>query len=68
MFGHTREVLVASGTKPSVELMHIAASFGKTLHWISFNRFAAETLQQIRVFHVLNGHQVRSWASRYIGF
>ena len=29
-------------------------------------RFGAETIEKLRIFHVLNGHQVRSYAEHFI--
>jgi hypothetical protein len=33
---------------------------------IPLGRFSRETVQQLRLFHVLNGQQVRSYAAHFI--
>jgi hypothetical protein len=29
-------------------------------------KFGAETIEKLRIFHVLNGHEVRSYAAHFI--
>ncbi len=65
---NTRERTVAyvSQTKPGLRLRRMAARFKKRLIWVPMAGFSAETLRRLRKFHILNGKEVRAWASRYI--
>jgi hypothetical protein len=33
---------------------------------VPLNHFSQETIAQLRQFHVLNGHQIRSYAAEFI--
>jgi hypothetical protein len=65
---NSRERVVAcvSRTPPGLRLKRMAARNGKRLSWVPMGSFSAETLRRLRKFHVLNGKQVRAWASRFI--
>jgi hypothetical protein len=45
----------------------MAARLKKRLLWIPLSSFSNETIRNLRQFHILNGKEVRSWASRFIG-
>ena len=61
-----KSVAVVSQTRPSLRLKRLAARFRKRLVWVPMASFSAETLRRLRKFHILNGKQVRAWASRFI--
>lgn len=61
-----RNVAYVSAAKPGLRLRRMAARFGKKWTWVPLGAFSAETLRRLRRFHILNGKQVRAWASRYI--
>lgn len=65
----TKELSVAyvSAKKPDIYLRRLASKMKKRLIWIPISSFSSETLRRLRRFHILNGKQVRSWASRFIG-
>ena len=65
---HSREkhVAVLSDATPGIGFRRLAKKFGKKLVHVPLNRFSQETIQQLRIVHVLNGHQVRSYASHFI--
>lgn len=65
---HARErhVVVLSAVVPGLGWKRIAQKFGKKLIHVPINRFGQELIQQLRVFHVLNGTQIRSYAAHFI--
>ncbi len=67
LFSNERRVGLVSHKKPSGSLTKIASHFKKRLVWIPMAGYSAETLKKLRMFHVLNGKEVRSWAGRFIG-
>jgi hypothetical protein len=44
----------------------MARRFGKKIVHVPLNHFSQETVQQLRLVHVLNGRQVRSYAAEFI--
>ena len=65
---HAKEKRVAlvSPVAPSARWRQIAKRSGKRLVYIPMNRFSLQTLDRLRRFHVLNDHEVRSYAAKYI--
>jgi len=65
----SQELVVAylADSAPSNFLMQKAREYKKHLLWIPLSSFSGETLRKLRKFHMLDGKQVRSWASRFIG-
>ena len=65
---HTRETHIALVTPvaPRAAWRRIAKQFGRTLVPIPLSRFSSQTLDRLRRFHVLNGHEIRSYAARFI--
>jgi hypothetical protein len=65
---HSREAHVAlvSPIRPLARWRLIARRFRKTLVPIPLSRFSGQTVDRLRHFHVLNGHEVRSYATRFI--
>lgn len=51
---------------PAPELQDSAARLGKHIVYLPISSMSKGTIEKIRRFHVLNGHQVRSWAARFI--
>jgi hypothetical protein len=45
---------------------HIARQLQRRLVPIPLGRFSAQTIDRLRRFHVLNGHEIRSYAARFI--
>lgn len=65
---HSREphiVLVTPGP-PRAKWRHIAKRFGKRMIPVPLTRFNGATIDRLRRFHVLNGHEIRSYAARFI--
>ena len=67
-FSRENNIAVLSKRKPGLRYERIAQKFGKKLVWVSFQKFNQEKLERVRKFHVLNGKEIRSIASRFIGY
>jgi hypothetical protein len=65
---HARErhVALLSAAPPGPVFREIARRFGKKLVHVPLGRFSQETIQQLRMFHVLNGTHIRSYAAHFI--
>jgi hypothetical protein len=65
---HAREKHVAllSAAPPGLGWKQLARRFGKKLLHVPLSRFSQEQLAQLRIFHVLNGTQIRSYAAHFI--
>lgn len=61
-----RHVAVLSISPPGVAWRRLAKRYGKKLVHVPLNGFSGETIQQLRMFHILNGRQVRSYAEHFI--
>lgn len=68
LYSQERLVGYIAERRPSLRLREIARRLGKHLVWTPLHQFQRETLEKLRVFHILNGTQIRSIASRYIGY
>ena len=44
----------------------MAKKYHKKLVHVPMSQFSQETIQQLRMFHVLNGRHVRSYAEHFI--
>lgn len=67
LFSREKNIAYVAAKKPGIELKNLASKLGKHLIWIPLSSFSNETLRKLRKFHILNGKDVRSWASRFIG-
>lgn len=65
---HARErhLAILSVPPPGAAWKRLAKRYGKKLVHVPLNNFSAETVQQLRMFHVLNGREVRSYAEHFI--
>jgi hypothetical protein len=65
---HSQEPYVAlvSPVRPLARWRLLARRFRKRLIPIPLSRFSGQTVDRLRRFHVLNGHDVRSYAARFI--
>lgn len=66
-FTQEKAIAYISNKKPDLQTKKMASKFKKSLIWIPLSSFSNETMQKIRKFHILNGHEVRTWATRFIG-
>jgi hypothetical protein len=67
LFSNERTVAYVAAKKPDALMRAHARALGKHLVWLPLASFSTETLTRLRRFHVLNGQEVRSWATRFIG-
>jgi len=61
-----RHIAVLSQSPPGPAWRRIAKRYAKKLVHVPLNRFSQETIQKLRMVHVLNGQQVRSYAVHFI--
>lgn len=61
-----RHLAVLASAPPGLAWRRLAKRYNKKLVHVPLNSFSQETVQQLRMFHVLNGHQVRSYAEHFI--
>lgn len=61
-----RQIALLSPTPPSAKFRQIARRFGKSLVHIPLSQFNDALVQQLRMVHVLNGREVRSYAAHFI--
>ncbi len=61
-----RHVALVSPRPPRARWRLIARRFKRRLVYLPLGRFSGQTVERLRHFHVLNGHQVRSYATRFI--
>ncbi|MBL6704768.1 MAG: hypothetical protein ISQ06_01555, partial [Planctomycetaceae bacterium] len=65
---HSRErhIAVLSEHPPGAGWRRLAKRYGKKLVHVPLGRFSQETIQRLRMVHVLNGQEVRSFAAHFI--
>jgi hypothetical protein len=65
---HSQEshIALVSPIPPLARWRRITRRFNRRLLPIPLSRFSAQTIDRLRCFHVLNGHEVRSYATRFI--
>ena len=61
-----KHVAVLSHQAPGAGWRRLAKQYGRKLVHIPLGRFSQEMIQQLRMFHVLNGKHVRSYAAHFI--
>lgn len=61
-----RHIAVLSEFPPGAGWRRLAKRYGKKLVHVPLGRFSQETIQRLRMVHVLNGHEVRSFAAHFI--
>jgi hypothetical protein len=65
---HSQEshVAVVSPVPLKAAWRNIARRYGRKLVPLPLHRFSGQTVARLRQFHVLNGHEIRSYAARFI--
>ncbi len=61
-----RHVAILSESPPGAGWRRMARRFGKKLVHVPLGHFSQATVQQLRLVHVLNGRQIRSFAADFI--
>ncbi|MBL8888836.1 MAG: hypothetical protein JNL67_02580 [Planctomycetaceae bacterium] len=65
-FATQRHVAILSPLAPGYSWKRIAKLYGKRLVHVPLGQYSDSTVQQLRLVHVLNGMEVRSYASSFI--
>ncbi len=65
---HSREshIVLVSPVPPRARWRLIVRQARRRLVTIRLNRFSGQTVDRLRRFHVLNGHEIRSYAAKFI--
>jgi hypothetical protein len=65
---HSQEphIVLVSPVPPPARWRSIVRQFNRRLVTIPLTRFSGQTVDRLRRFHVLNGHEIRSYAARFI--
>lgn len=66
MHSQERHIAVLSELPPGAGWRRLAKRYGKKLVHVPLGRFSQETIQRLRMVHVLNGQEVRSFAAHFI--
>ncbi|MDT7041315.1 hypothetical protein [Candidatus Nitronereus thalassa] len=66
MHSQEKHVALVSPIPPLARWKKIARKFDRKLIPIPLSRFSGQTVHRLRHFHVLNGHEIRSFASQFI--
>jgi hypothetical protein len=61
-----RQIALLSALPPGAGWRRLARRYRKTLVHVPLPQFSESTIQQLRMVHVLNGREVRSYAARFI--
>lgn len=63
---HERHIALLSHSPPGSAWRRIAKRYQKRLVHVPLGGFSSETVQKLRMFHVLNGREVRTFAEHFI--
>jgi hypothetical protein len=65
---HSRErhVVLVAPRPPRARWRLLGRRLHRKLLYIPLQRFSGQTIDRLRHFHVLNGHEVRSWAAQFV--
>ncbi|MEM9645888.1 MAG: hypothetical protein AAF989_12930, partial [Planctomycetota bacterium] len=66
MHSRGRQVAVLSALPPGAGFRRLASRYKKQLVHVPLNSFSDEQVKQLRMVHVLNGSEVRSYAEEFI--
>lgn len=65
-YSTAKHIALLAPLPPGAGWRKLARRYGKQLVHVPMGQFSEGTLQQLRMFHVLNGKQVRSFAAEFI--
>jgi len=65
-YSREKHVALLSPGPPGAAWRKIAKRYGKRLVHLPLSHFSSSTIQQLRIVHVLNGEQIRSYAADFI--
>ena len=61
-----RHIALLSHAPPGAGWRRLAKRHGRKLLHVPLNRFSQQAIEQLRLFHVLNGQHIRSYAAHFI--
>jgi hypothetical protein len=65
-YSNERHIALMSHSPPGAGWRRLASKYKKKIVHVPMNRFGAATIEKLRMFHVLNGHHIRSFAEHFI--
>ncbi len=65
-YSSCKQIALLAPLPPGAGWRKLAKRFGKQFVHVPMGQFSEGTLQQLRMFHVLNGKQIRSYAADFI--
>ncbi len=65
-YSKEKAVAYVGHRRPSLRLRELARKLGRRLIFLPLKAFSPSGVAKLRVFHILNGHAVRSYAARFI--
>lgn len=65
-YSRERHIALMSHSPPGAGWRRLAARYRKKLIHVPIAKFGSATIEKLRMFHVLNGHTVRSYADHFI--
>ncbi|MEZ6063379.1 MAG: hypothetical protein R3C19_23785 [Planctomycetaceae bacterium] len=65
-YSREKHIALMSHLPPGAGWRRLARKYKKKIVHVPLNRFGTATIEKLRMFHVLNGRQVRSYASHFI--
>ncbi len=66
VYSRERHIALLSHSPPGAGWRRLAAKYHKKILHVPLGRFGNATIEKLRMFHVLNGHQIRSFAGHFI--
>ena len=66
MHSRCRHVTLVSPNSPIRSWQSLARTYKKKIIHVPLNRFSNQTIEKVRRFHILNGKEIRSFASKFI--
>ena len=66
LYSDCRHIALLSSAPPGAGWRRLARRFNKRWIHIPLGQFSESTVQQLRMVHVLNGHEIRSFAAHFI--
>lgn len=65
-YSKERHIALLSHSPPGAGWRRLARKYNRKIIHVPMSRFGAATIEKLRMFHVLNGQQVRSYAADFI--
>lgn len=65
-YSNEKHIALMSHKPPGAGWRRLVKKHGRKLIHVPMSRFGSATIEKLRMFHVLNGQQVRSYASEFI--